>query len=127
LADGSLEPTPQDSRQATYAPLLKKQDGRIDWARPAREIECFIRGVNPWPGAYTFCDDRRLKIYSARNLGREAQADPGTVLVGFPCELRIATGEGMLLLEEIQGASGKCLLTKDFLCGCHIAPGTKLG
>ena len=52
---------------------------------------------------------------------------PGTVLVGFPCELRVAAGQGVLVLEEIQGASGKCLLTKDFLCGCHIAPGTKLG
>ncbi len=127
LADGSLAPVPQDEGQSTYAPLLKKQDGRIDWARPAKEIESFIRGVNPWPGAFTFCDERRLKIYSAQYLDMETGADPGTVLVGFPCELRVATGDGALVLEEIQGASGKCLLTKDFLCGCHIAPGTKLG
>ena len=127
LADGSISPVPQDEGQSSYAPLLKKQDGRIDWSRPAKEIESFIRGVNPWPGAFTFCDERRLKIYSAQYLDMETGAEPGTVLVGFPCELRVATGDGALVLEEIQGASGKCLLIKDFLCGCHIAPGTKLG
>lgn len=127
LAKGSLAPVTQDEAQSSYAPLLKKQDGRIDWSRPAREIESFIRGVNPWPGAYTFCDERRLKIYAAQYIGVETGAEPGTVLVGFPCELRVATGKGTLVLEEIQGASGKCLLTKDFLCGCNIAPGTKLG
>jgi len=127
LADGSISPVPQDEEQSSYAPLLKKQDGRIDWSRPAKEIESFIRGVNPWPGAFTFCDERRLKIYSAQYLDMETDAEPGTVLVGFPCELRVATGDGALVLEEIQGASGKCLLIKDFLCGCHIAPGTKLG
>ncbi len=127
LAGGSLSPIPQEDGQSSYAPLLKKQDGRIDWSRPGQEIESFIRGVNPWPGAFTFCDDRRLKIYSAQYLDMETEAEPGTVLVGFPCELRVATGQGVLVLEEIQGASGKCLLIKDFLCGCHIAPGTKLG
>ena len=127
LADGSISPVPQDEEQSSYAPLLKKQDGRIDWSRPAKEIESFIRGVNPWPGAFTFCDERRLKIYSAQYLDMETDAVPGTVLVGFPCEMRVATGDGALVLEEIQGASGKCLLIKDFLCGCHIAPGTELG
>ncbi|MEN8247046.1 MAG: methionyl-tRNA formyltransferase [Thermodesulfobacteriota bacterium] len=126
LAGGSLSPIPQDHELSSHAPLLKKQDGRIDWFRPAREIESFIRGVNPWPGAFTFCDGRRLKIYSAQYLDLQTDIEPGTVLVGFPCELRVATGKGVLVLEEIQGASGKCLLTKDFLCGCHIAPGTKL-
>lgn len=127
LTEGSLSPTPQDDGLSSHAPLLKKQDGRIDWFRPAREIESFIRGVNPWPGAFTFCDGRRLKIYTAQYLDLQTDIEPGTVLVGFPCELRVATGKGVLVLEEIQGASGKCLLTKDFLCGCHIAPGTKLG
>ena len=83
--------------------------------------------MNPWPGAFTFYDDRRLKIYTAQYLDMETDAEPGTVMVSFPCELRVATGDGALLLEEIQGASGKCLLTKDFLCGCLIAAGTKLG
>jgi methionyl-tRNA formyltransferase len=127
LADGSLSPIPQDDALSSHAPLLKKQDGKIDWTRPGREIESFIRGVNPWPGAFTFCDGRRLKIYSAQYLDMSTDIEPGTVLLGFPCELRVSTGEGVLVLEEIQGASGKCLLTKDFLCGCHIAPGTKLG
>ncbi|MCG6911054.1 MAG: methionyl-tRNA formyltransferase [Deltaproteobacteria bacterium] len=126
MAAGTLSPRPQDDRRATYAPMLKKKDGRIDWNLPAKKIESLIRGVNPWPGAHTFCDDQRLKIHLARQLDAQTDAEPGTVLVGFPGELRIATGRGTLLLEEIQGASGKCLLIKDFLCGCHIKPGSKL-
>ena len=126
MAAGTLSPLPQDDRRATYAPMLKKTDGRIDWNLPAKKIESLIRGVNPWPGAHTFCDDQRLKIHLARQLDAQTDAEPGTVLVGFPGELRIATGRGTLLLEEIQGASGKCLLIKDFLCGCHIKPGSKL-
>ena len=126
MAAGTLSPLPQDDRRATYAPMLKKKDGRIDWNLPAKKIESLIRGVNPWPGAHTFCDDQRLKIHLARQLDAQTDAEPGTVLVGFPGELRIATGRGTLLLEEIQGASGKCLLIKDFLCGCHIKPGSKL-
>jgi methionyl-tRNA formyltransferase len=126
LADNSVSAVPQDSLHATYAPLLKKKDGHIDWTRPAADLANFIRGVTPWPGAYTFCDNMRLKILKATYMNMEMHDAPGTVLSSFPDELRIATGEGALLIQEIQGASGKCLCTKDFLCGCAIEPGTVL-
>ena len=126
LLRGKIDRLPQDPAKASYAPLLKKGDGRINWELPAKDIENFIRGVTPWPGAFTFCDDRRLKIYRSRHLVRETQEAPGTILVSFPDELQVATGRGVLLIEELQGASGKCMATKDYLCGCSMEPGTVL-
>jgi methionyl-tRNA formyltransferase len=66
----------------------------------------------------------RLKILKADPMDIETDQPPGTVLSAFPGELRIATGKGALLIQEIQGTSGKCLETKDFLCGCSIEPGS---
>jgi methionyl-tRNA formyltransferase len=126
LADNSVSPVPQDPLHATCAPLLSKKDGHIDWTQPAEVLENFIRGVTPWPGAFTFCGDMRLKIFKATHMTIDTRHTPGTVLASFPDELRIATGKGALLIREIQGASGKCLHTKDFLCGCTIEPGTVL-
>jgi methionyl-tRNA formyltransferase len=126
LADNSVSAVPQNPRYASYAPLLSKKDGHIDWTQPAAALENFIRGVTPWPGAFTFCGDMRLKILKATHMNIDTRHDPGTVLSSFPDELCIAAGEGALLVREIQGASGKCLQTKEFLCGCAIEPGTVL-
>jgi methionyl-tRNA formyltransferase len=127
LQDGSLTPTPQNHEQATYAPMLKKADGQIDWSLPARRIECQIRGMTPWPGAFTFSDGMRLKIFKARALEREISVPPGTILECFPGELRVATGESALAISEIQGESGKRLPIDDFLCGCRLPDGSCLG
>ena len=123
---GEITPTPQDDRQATYAPLLKKKDGRIDWLKPARQLTCQIRGMNPWPGAFTFYGDRRLKILAAQTAAMEIRAAPGTVIQGFADELRIATSDGALSILEIQGASGKRMGIKAFLQGCKMLPGAVL-
>jgi len=127
LQDGSLRPTPQDHTQATYAPMLKKKDGEIDWSMPAERIECLIRGMTPWPGAYTFSDGMRLKIFKACVLERDISVPPGTILECFPGELRVATGQSALAVQEIQGASGKRLPIDDFLCGCRLPDGLCLG
>jgi methionyl-tRNA formyltransferase len=94
LQDGTLERIPQDHARATYAPMLKKKDGEIDWSLPAERIECLIRGMTPWPGAYTFSNGMRLKIFKACVLEREISVQPGTILECFPGELRVATGRG---------------------------------
>jgi len=124
--DGSIKPIPQQRRQATYAPLLKKEDGRIDWEKPAQAIDAFVRGMTPWPGAFTFHDNHRLKIYRVQAVDRAAAAAPGTVLKGFADELLIATGKGVLSILEIQGASGKRLSIPDFLRGYPLPPGSLL-
>lgn len=123
FAAGTIVPVPQDHNRATYAPMLSKKDGHIDWTRPADVIERFIRGVTPWPGAFTFHGNQRLKIFKSRPVAADAAQRPGTVLPGFADELRVATGRGALCIEELQGASGKRLAIKDFLRGHNIAPG----
>jgi len=127
LASKSIQPVSQDHSLATYAPMLTKDDGLINWNKPAQYLESFIRGVTPWPGAYTFLGGNRLKLFKSHPITADITEPPGTVLQGFPDELRIATPKGALSIEEIQGASGKRLSTKDFLRGHPIPPGSTLG
>ena len=127
LAAGDLVPQPQDDARATCAPRLAKADGRIDWQRPALAIEALVRGFTPWPGAFTFMGDRRLKILAARPARPTADTPPGTVLPAFEGELRVMTGDGALSIEALQGAAGKPLAAADFLRGHPVPPGTRLG
>jgi methionyl-tRNA formyltransferase len=126
IETGDITPISQDHTQATYAPLLKKNDGRINWEMPAVTIEAFIRGMTPWPGAFTFHGNKRLKIIKAMPIITDTVETPGTVIKRFPDELCVATGKGVLSVINIQGASGKRLLIKDFLRGYKIPPGTIL-
>jgi methionyl-tRNA formyltransferase len=126
LADGSVKPVAQDHTRATPAPMLKKDDGRINWHQTAEQIECFVRGVRPWPGAFTFFEKERLKIYRVEAMDSSEEAAPGTVLDGFPDELRVAAGSGAVLILEIQGESGKRMPIAEFLRGRAILPGTNL-
>ena len=126
-ADHTILPISQDHSRATYAPMLTKDDGLINWNKSATSLERFIRGVTPWPGAYTFWGETRLKIFKSAPLAIETAELPGTVQQGFPDELRVAAGTGVLSILEIQGASGKRLAIKEFLQGHKIPPGTALG
>ncbi len=123
---GDIKPISQDHTRATYAPMLKKNDGHMNWKMPAESLEAFIRGMTPWPGAFTFHEKKRLKIFKAKTIVTDTEALPGTVIKGFPDELWISTGKGILSLMEIQGESGKRLLIKDFLRGYKLPPGTLL-
>jgi methionyl-tRNA formyltransferase len=123
---GDVNPIPQDHSQVTYAPMLKKNDGRINWERPAKALEAFIRGMTPWPGAFTFHEKKRLKIFRAKTIVMDTEASPGSVIKGFPDELWISTGKAVLSIMELQGESGKRLLIKDFLRGYKLPPGTHL-
>jgi len=123
---GDINPISQDHSQATYAPMLKKNDGRMNWKRPADALEAFIRGMTPWPSAFTFHEKKRLKIFKAKTIVMNTEASPGTVIKGFPDELWISTGKGVLSIMELQSESGKRLLIKDFLRGYKLPPGTHL-
>ncbi len=126
IENKTLQPIPQEHAKATYAPMLKKKDGQIDWSLPADQIERFIRGMTPWPGAYTFYGNKRLKIFKAALKSTPSSDPPGKVIKGFSNELRVATGNGVLSILEIQGASGKRLAVADFLRGNSIPTGTIL-
>ena len=127
LKTENLFGTPQDKLVATYAPLLKKKDGSIDWTKDAISLDAFIRGMNPWPCAFTLLSGKRLRVLQAKNLQGAAKEKPGTVLEGFPGDFNVATGRGILALKEVQLESAKRLPAKEFLRGCPVPPGTRLG
>jgi methionyl-tRNA formyltransferase len=121
---GKIYPRAQKHQDATYAPMLKKENGRIQWHHSAIAIDALIRAVTPWPGAYCHLNNRRYKIHKASAIdGSHQNQPPGSVVPGFADELRIATGDGVLLIREIQGASGKTMPIKQFLHGNPISAG----
>lgn len=125
--NNEIHPEPQDHSRATYAPMLKKEDSHIDWTQPPDKIINLIRAMAPAPGAFTFYENRRLKIFKAMPVPGEKNATPGTVLKGFKNEIRVASGQnGALSILEIQGGSGKRMKIIDFLHGNTIPPGNTL-
>ena len=127
LAAGTLAPQAQDPARATLAPLLKKEDGVIDWAADAQSIANRIRGLSPWPGAYTFSGQERWTIWSAVAIQEPVQTQPGTILAVTKHSLQIATGHGVLDIQEIQAANSKRMPIAQFLAGHRISPGGQLG
>ncbi|MGM0452743.1 MAG: methionyl-tRNA formyltransferase [Thermodesulfobacteriota bacterium] len=126
FSDGTIRPVPQNHAEATYAPMLTKTDGHVDWHQPAEKIERIIRGMSPWPGAYTFMGQMRLKLFAARVAEKTEDKPPGTVIRGFDNELRVAAGADAVSITRIQGASGKRLDIADFLKGTAVPVGTVL-
>ncbi len=124
LKEGRTNPIPQDHSAASYAPMLKKEDGKIYWNKSAEEIRNLIRGAIPWPGAYTSLDGKLLKVYKARV--SEGEGEPGEVIKSESKILRVATGKGALDLIEIQIEGGRRLETEAFLRGKKIKEGTIL-
>lgn len=118
---------PQDGSRATYAPMIRKEDGLIDWGEPAAVIERQARAFDPWPGAYTYWQGRRVRIAQAEPLlswcGSE---EPGTVLAS--CDgVGVATGEGALLIHRLQVEGKRCVDCAAFLCGQPGFAGAVLG
>jgi len=125
LCAESLQREVQDDAQSTYASMMKKEDGRIDWNRSAQEIHNHVRGLDPWPGAYTALNGELLKL--ARTCPQELDGDkPGSVISADKDGVLIACGSGSLLIKELQLAGRKRLMAGDFLRGCSLEPGTLL-
>lgn len=120
-----ITPRPQDDAQSCYAHMLDKQMAVIDWSKSAHEIDCLIRGLNPWPIALTTLSGERLKVFAAEKAA--GNGEPGTVLEADPKKgLTVACGEGALKLTEIQLVGGKRMKANDFLRGHAIEVGTQL-
>ena len=121
----TLTPRPQRHEEATSAPRLRKSDGALDWARPAREIVNRIRGCNPWPAASTATPSGPLRIWRARPLEiAAAAAAPGT-LVAAGDTLAVATGEGLVLPVEVQPESRRAVTWTEFLRGARLEAGAR--
>ena len=128
LIRAEIEPQPQNHAQATFAPILKKEDGRIDWTLKAEEIRGRVRGLRPWPGAYTTFRAKNLHIWSAAPVSGQAEPghEPGTLLSDRG-NLRVVCGERTLLeVHELQVEGRKRMRARDFLNGVRITADEKL-
>jgi methionyl-tRNA formyltransferase len=126
LRDAGITPRPQDAAQATYAPRLTKEDGRIDWRAPADAIARAVRAFAPWPSAYTTLAGRTVKIHAARALGPVPAdtAPPGTIVV-VSGTVRVVTGAGALELVTVQAEGKKALPAAAFAAGARLGSGAR--
>ena len=140
--EGSLSPTPQDASQATYAPALRKEDGRVDWGLPAEDVWRRVRAFAPWPGAFTYLDGKPLRLLDTWPLAVDHQGQPAGTVV--PCPLgaaapeqaglpvrqagfAVVTGRGLLAIMRLQLAGRRALPATDFLRGQRGLMGKRLG
>ena len=121
-----ISPEKQDDSIATYAPLLKKEDGHIDWTMKSGVIDAKIRGYSPWPGTFTFYGNDRLKIFKIEKTSRESGEEPGKIVFADKKTMEISTGDYNIRILELQSAGKKRMKTFDFLKGYDIKKGTVL-
>ena len=116
---GEIKPISQNHENATYTKILTKEDGHISWNKPAEEIERHIRAFTPWPGSFTFWDDKRLKIISARASTRPDSEglSPGQTFSDEDGQLAVRTAQGILHIERLQPEGKEEILSKAFLNG----------
>jgi len=124
VASGTAREEPQDDAQATYAPRLTKEEGLIDWTQPASQIHNRVRGLYPWPHAYTFVNGTRLIVL--RSVVADAGGStnsPGTILRVTSEAIHVATGDGELAILEVQPEGRRAMRAHDFLLGHRLATG----
>ncbi len=127
LEKGTIVRTKQDDSQSCYAKMLSKEMGRMDFSRSAKELEQWIRGMNPWPSAYTTMNGKTLKIWDADVVSYEGSEEAGTVVKVTKDTIIVAAGEGALALKEIQLAGKKRMPVQAFLLGSSVETGIRLG
>ena len=123
-----LTPRPQRDRDATFAPILNKEDGLINWSRSAIVIERAVRGFQPWPNAYTSYNSRGLTIFRAEAVSSGRDAGPGEVIAAQGEDLIVNCGQpSALRLIEVQPEARKRMAVRDFLNGTHVKVGDRFG
>lgn len=128
LEDGTLVRTPQNEAEASYQPMLTREMGEMDWSRSARQLHDQVRGLYPWPGAYTTMDGGVLKVWVSRVFDMQADAAPGTVVKADAKEgLFVACGTGVLQIVEMQAPGSKRMNARDYLRGKPMQTGAVLG
>ncbi len=137
---GTVEPEAQNEQEATYAPTLKKSDGRIDWHKSAEEIANLVRGFSPWPGTYTEYKGKLLKIHAGHVAAAIREADitvntpndfkdaaPGTVLSTSMGAVTVKCGSGLYEVTELQPQDKRRMASADFLAGHRVGIGERFG
>ena len=121
-----FEKQPEES-PTPYAAMITKQMGLMDFRKSAEELERLVRGLNPWPSAYTSLDGKTMKVWEADVLDAQSKEEPGTIVEVNKKEIIVATGSNDLALHEIQLAGKKRMQVQAFLLGYQVEAGTKLG
>lgn len=127
ILDGSCSRTPQEKGVGRYVSIIDKSLGNLDFTRPAIELERYIRGLDPWPCAFTKLEGKILKLWKAYVIPEQVAEQPGTVIAGDKKALRIATGDGILAVTELQPEGKRRMKTEEYLNGYSVAAGTVLG
>lgn len=125
LEKGEITPVKQDESEATYVHMIKKSQGLIDFNKSAKELDCLIRGMNPWPSAFTHLDGKMLKIWDADVVS--ASGTPGTVIDTDKNSFTVACGEGALKVSEVQLEGKKRMRSSVFMNGNPMEIGKVLG
>ncbi len=125
LHQNSLPPVEQDHSLATEAPPLKKEDGAIDWNRSAWQIHCLIRGMDPWPTAFSFLNGKRFRFFAPQLSEQDTDLEPGSIIAADRNGLLLATGDKALLVREIQPEGKKRMTVEAYLCGQSLEKGQK--
>ncbi len=125
LIDGRLEEKPQDDSYASYTPMLTKKDGLINWNESAEQIHNRIRGLYPWPVAYTYLNKKQIRLIASDTA--EGQASPGEIAEVDKKTLFVGTGDGLLSIKEIQTPGKKPMPIHSFLQGHRLRSGMKMG
>lgn len=123
IEEGSATYTPQNDEEATHTTMIGKELGLIDWTKPAEEIERLVRGLNPWPSAYTHLDGKTLKVWKAEVVSGFVEQEPGCIVEVTKDAIRVQTGRGILALTEIQLEGKKRMPCDAFLRGFHVEKG----
>ncbi|MCD8369634.1 MAG: methionyl-tRNA formyltransferase [Clostridiales bacterium] len=130
MEQGTIVPQPQNDAEATYVKKIPKTMGEIDWSSDASSIERLVRGLNPWPSAYTHVGGKMLKIWEADVLPEDASAnivEPGKVLEASGSSLLVAAGRGVLKITSLQLEGKKRMDTAAFLRGYSLKTGDRMG
>ena len=126
LSNGCLAPSPQDSSEATEAPMFSKTDGLIDWNSSAAHLSRLVRGLDPWPTAFCFLNNKKLQLYKPEVVHIDSEHPPGTVLRADSSGLLISTSDGCLLIHEVKLEGKKRMSVTSFLNGYPVEAGTIL-
>lgn len=126
IKDGKAPRTPQNHDEFSYAPIMDKNLGHVDFSKTAREIHNLVRGVNPWPSAYTTYMDKKMKVWKTKVLDEKSTKEPGTILKVDKEGIKVSTKDKVILITEIQMPNKKRMEVKEFIKGNSLEEGTVL-
>ena len=126
IKEGKAPRTPQNHDEFSYAPIMDKNLGHVDFSKSAKEVHNLVRGVNPWPSAYTNYMDKKMKVWKTKVLDEKSSKEPGTILKVDQDGIKVATKDNVILISEIQMPNKKRMEVKEFIKGNTLEVGSVL-